>query len=171
MEMMANVDWATVLCWAGAVACIAGGLAGTVFPALPGLPLIAAGGWLIGWAGDFETVGWKTITVLALLAAAGIVIDTLALALGAKKAGASKEGLVGSLVGTVAGVFMGGLFGLLFMPLIGAAAGEYIAKRDIPHAGRVGLATWLGMIAGTAVKLALAFAMLAILIVVLWTGG
>lgn len=45
------------------------------------------------------------------------------------------------------------------MPLVGAAVGEFWAKRDLMHAGRVGVATWIGMIVGTAVKVALAFTM------------
>ena len=57
-----------------------------------------------------------------------------------------------------------GLFGLLFMPLVGAAIGEFWAKRNLIHAGRVGVATWIGMVAGTAVKIALAFTMTGILI-------
>ena len=78
-------------------------------------------------------------------------------------------GIIGSLVGTVLGMFMG-LFGLLFMPLIGAAIGEFWAKRDLIHAGRVGVATWVGMIVGTAVKVALAFAMTGILVFVYLTA-
>ncbi len=63
-----------------------------------------------------------------------------------------------------------GLFGLLFMPLIGAAVGEFYAKRNLYHAGRVGIATWIGMIVGTAVKVALAFAMTGILLFVYFTA-
>ena len=66
---------------------------------------------------------------------------------------------LGSLIGTVVGVVLGGIVGILIMPLIGAAIGEFWAKRDLLHAGRVGLATWIGMIIGTVVKVALAFTM------------
>jgi len=38
------------------------------------------------------------------------------------------------------------------------------------HAGRVGVATWIGMIVGTAVKVALAFAMTGILFFVYLTA-
>jgi len=46
------------------------------------------------------------------------------------------------------------------MPLAGAAIGEFIAQRDLRRAGKVGVATWLGLLAGTAVKVAIVFAML-----------
>ena len=104
-----------------------------------------------------------------MLAAIGVVVDTVAQTAGAQKAGASKAGIIGSLVGTVFGMFLG-LFGLLFMPLIGAAVGEFYAKRNLYHAGRVGIATWIGMIVGTAVKVALAFAMTGILLFVYFTA-
>ncbi len=140
MEFLSAVDWFALLCWTGAFILIALGFAGTIIPAIPGLPMIAGGAWLVGWADHYEKVGWKTITLL-----------------------------VGSLVGTVAGMFLG-VFGLLFMPLIGAALGEFWAKRNLIHAGRVGVATWIGMIVGTAVKIALAFAMTGILVFVWLTA-
>ena len=99
----------------------------------------------------------------------GVVVDSVAQTAGAQRAGASKAGIIGSLVGTVAGMFLG-VFGLLFMPLIGAALGEFWAKRNLIHAGRVGVATWIGMIVGTAVKIALAFAMTGILVFVWLTA-
>ena len=51
------------------------------------------------------------------------------------------------------------------MPLVGAFIGEFWAKRDYLHAGRVGVATWIGIVVGTAVKIALAFTMLGLMIV------
>lgn len=159
MEWLTSIDWFALWCWAGALILIAAGFAGTIIPAIPGLPLIAVGAWLIGWAGDFQEVGWKTIAFLGVLAVIGVVVDTVAQTAGAQRAGASKEGILGSLFGTVVGVFLGGIVGILIMPLIGAAIGEFWAKRDLLHAGRVGLATWIGMIIGTVVKVALAFTM------------
>ena len=169
MEWLTSIDWCALACWLGAFVLIALGFAGTIVPAIPGLPMIAGGAWLIGWADNYDKVGWKTILFLAVLAVIGVIVDSVAQTAGAQKAGASKAGIIGSLVGTVLGMFMG-LFGLLFMPLIGAAIGEFWAKRDLIHAGRVGVATWIGMIVGTAVKVALAFAMTGILFFVYLTA-
>ena len=148
MEWLTSLDWFALSCWFGAIVLIVLGFAGTIVPAIPGLPMIAAGGWLIGW----------TIAVLIVLAVIGVVVDSVAQTAGAQRAGASKAGIVGSIVGTVVGIPMG-LFGIFVMPLVGAAVGEFWAKRDLMHAGRVGVATWVGMIVGTAVKVALAFTM------------
>ena len=48
LDWFAQIDWFAVICWLSAVSLIIAGLAGTVIPAIPGLPLIAAGGALIG---------------------------------------------------------------------------------------------------------------------------
>ena len=63
----------------------------------------------------------------------------------------------------MAGVFTG-LWGLLFMPLAGAAIGEFISHRDALRAGRVGLATWVGLLVGAVLKLAIVFTMTGIFV-------
>ena len=50
------------------------------------------------------------------------------------------------------------------MPLAGAAIGEYIAQRDLRRAGKVGIATWIGLLLGTAAKVAIVFAMIGIFV-------
>jgi len=74
--------------------------------------------------------------------------------------------LIGAAIGTVAGVFTG-LVGLVLMPLVGAAIGEFLARRDTLRAGRVGLATWLGLLAATVAKLAIVFTMVGIFVAAL----
>ena len=98
-----------------------------------------------------------------MLAVIGIAVDYVAAALSAGRAGASRAGIVGAALGTVAGVVTG-LWGLVFMPLVGAAIGEFIAHRNALRAGKVGIATWLGLLVGTAAKLAIAFTMIGVLI-------
>ena len=78
LEWFQQIDWFALCCWAGAVSLIIAGLAGPVIPAIPGLPLIAGGIFLIGWAGGFETVGWTTIIACAVMAVVGVVVDTVA---------------------------------------------------------------------------------------------
>lgn len=139
------------------------GLAGTILPALPGTPLVLAGLFLAAWADGFAHVGWPTLILLALLTAAAYGVELLATLLGAKRAGASRLGLIGALVGTFAGMFFG-LAGLIAGPFLGAVAGEYVAKGDLYRAGQVGLGSWLGMVIGGAAKLALAFTMVGVFI-------
>ncbi|MBA2548941.1 MAG: DUF456 family protein [Burkholderiaceae bacterium] len=156
----------TTTLWITAVLLILVGLAGTVLPALPGVPLIFGGVFLAAWIDDFQRISVVTVVVLAVLAVVGVVIDYVAAAVSAKRAGASKEGMIGAAIGTVAGVFTG-LWGLLFMPLLGAAVGEFIAHRNMFRAGKVGVATWFGLLVAIAVKLAIAFTMVGVFVAAL----
>lgn len=154
------------LLWALAVALIVLGLAGTVLPALPGTAFVLAGIVLGAWIDDFTRVGPVTVGIVAVLAVVAWVLDYVAGLLGAQKAGASRQALVGAVVGTVAGLFMG-LVGVLFMPLVGAAVGEYLARRDERRAVHVGVATWLGLMAGLIAKVVIAFVMVGLFVVAL----
>ena len=152
--------------WIIAVLLILVGVAGAVLPAIPGVPLIFVGMLLAAWINDFQLISVFTVIVMAILAVLAIVVDYVAAALSAKRAGASKQGVIGAAVGTIAGLFTG-LWGLLFMPLAGAAIGELIARKDMLHAGKVGVATWFGLIIATIVKLAVAFTMVGVFVAAL----
>lgn len=152
--------------WILAVILVIVGLVGTLLPVLPGVPLIFVGVLVAAWAEDFQRITGLTIAVLAALAVIGVVIDYVAAAMSARRAGASRAGIIGAALGTVAGIVTG-LWGLLFMPLVGAAIGEFIAHRDALRAGKVGAATWMGLLVGTAVKLAVAFTMIGVFVAAL----
>jgi len=156
----------SVLLWILAVALILVGIAGTVLPVLPGAILVFAGILLAAWIDGFTRIPVWLVVILGAFTAIAWAVDYLAAVAGAKKAGASKLALIGAAIGTLAGIFTG-LWGLLFMPLAGAAIGEFIAQRDLPRAGKVGVATWIGLLIGTAVKVAIVFAMVGVFVVAL----
>lgn len=154
------------LLWILSIALIVAGFAGIVLPALPGTLFVLAGIVLGAWIDDFTRVGWFALGTIAVLAVLAWLMDYVAGILGAKRAGASRLAIIGAAVGTVAGIFMG-LVGVLFMPLVGAAVGEYMARRQHGQAVRVGIATWLGLMAGMLAKFVLAFMMVGIFCVAL----
>jgi uncharacterized protein YqgC (DUF456 family) len=139
------------------------GLAGIVLPALPGIALVWAGILLGAWAEGFERVGGAVLAVCTGLMLLALLVDLLAGLLGARRLNAHWLALAGAAAGTVLGLFSG-LAGLIFMPLVGAIAGEWIARHKEPdiarRAAQVGLATWVGMLIGTAAKIGIAFLML-----------
>ncbi len=98
-----------------------------------------------------------------MLAGLALMADLIASALGARRLGASRQAVIGSVAGGLVGPFTGlGLLGLLLGPFIGAVVGELIARRPMATAARVGFGTWLGLVIGTLFKLALAIGMLGI---------
>lgn len=154
---------ASGLLWVVAVILVIVGMAGTILPALPGTPLVFLGLLAGAWADGFQKVGWVTLVLLGILTAASLAVDFLATSMGAKRVGASVLAVVGAAIGTVAGLFLG-IPGLILGPFIGAVIGEYISRRDLRQAGKVGLGTWLGLVLGSAAKLALTFLMLGLFI-------
>lgn len=159
---------ADTLLWILSALLIVAGLAGTVLPALPGTVLVLGGIVLGAWVDDFTRVGSATLAVVALLAVLAWVLDYVAGLVGARRAGASRQALVGAALGTVVGLFMG-LVGVFFMPLVGAAVGEYLARQDEQRALRVGLATWVGIMVGLVAKVVIAFMMIGIFIAALFS--
>jgi uncharacterized protein YqgC (DUF456 family) len=151
----------TILLWVLAATLVAVGLAGILLPALPGTILIFAGLLLAAWADGFTRVGAGTLAVLGVIAAASYGVDFVAAALGAKHLGASPRAMAGAAIGTLLGLFLG-LPGLIVGPFAGAVIGELTVDRDLARAGRAGVAAWIGFAIGTAVKVALAFSMVAI---------
>ncbi|MGE5235409.1 MAG: DUF456 domain-containing protein [Acidobacteriota bacterium] len=149
--------------WVLAATLVLLGFVGVVLPAIPGVPLVFAGLLMAAWADGFERVGWLPLTILGILTVASVLVDLAASALGARRAGASRWALLGAAVGTLVGLFFG-LPGLLLGPFLGAFAGEVAARRDVRQAGRAGVATWLGILVGTAAKLAFAVTMVAVFV-------
>lgn len=147
--------------WLLAAALVLAGVAGTVLPALPGVPLVFGGLLLAAGIDGFDRVSGATVLVLGLLTLLSFGLDFAATALGARRAGASPLAIAGSLVGAVAGVFLG-LPGIVLGPFVGAVAGELLAQGGLDRAARVGVATWVGLLVGTAAKVALVFTMLAV---------
>ena len=170
--MSFDASW---LAWTGALLLIVVGIAGTVLPALPGTVLVLAGIVWGAWLDAFTRVPVWAVVVCSVLAVLAWATDYVAAVMGAKRVRASGWAIAGAAAGTVAGIFTG-FIGLLFMPLVGAMAGEWWALRgragtlslagdhaaDGKRALAVGFATWLGIMIGTAVKLALVFLMVGI---------
>jgi len=151
----------SILLWAIGVVLVVIGLVGTVLPALPGAMLIVAGLVVAAWADGFARVGVHTLVVIGAIGAASYLVDFAAAALGAKKFGASPRAMVGAGLGTLLGLFLG-LPGIIIGPFLGAVIGELTVHRDVAKVGKAGLAAWAGFLVGMAVKVGIAFLMIAI---------
>jgi len=159
----------TVALWMLALVLMLVGVLGIVLPALPGIPLMYAGMVVAAAIDDFQRIGWVTLAVLGFFTVVAVVIEFAASALGAKQFGASGRAIWGALIGTVVGLFFG-IAGLVLGPFVGALVGELSVHGRLDQAGRVGIATWIGLIFGTLAKIAIAFAMLGIFVLAYFVG-
>lgn len=154
----------TPLLWVLSLILVGVGIAGILLPGLPGAPLIFGGLLLVAWADGFQHVGVGIIILLAALTALAFGVDVISASLGARRAGASREAVIGAALGTLVGLFFG-FAGIIFGPFAGAVVGEFLARRNLGQAGRAGVGTWIGFLLGVGVKLILAFTMVGIFVV------
>jgi uncharacterized protein len=154
-----------IFLWVVAIILVVAGMAGLLFPILPGAPMLFAGLLAAAWAEGFEHVGAGTLIVLGIMALFMYALDFLAGAFGARRFGASNRAIIGAALGAIVGLFFG-IPGILLGPFIGAVLGELTARSDWRTAGRAGIGATVGLALGVAAKLTLAFAMLGIFVVV-----
>lgn len=152
------MTWLEIVGLALALLVMLVGLAGCVLPLLPGTPLIfaAAVGHRL-WFGAAGVQGW-VLGVLLLLMLLSIAAEHLAGMFGAKALGATRRGMIGAVAGGLAGLFLGPV-GILLGPFAGAVAGELTGGRELRASTRAGAGAAIGVLAGTAGKLACGLAM------------
>ncbi len=145
--------------WILAVLLVVIGLAGTVLPALPGVPIILVGLLLMAWMDGFAAVSASTMVWLGVLALLSVVIDFLATAEGARRFGAGRLAILGATLGLLIGLFFG-LAGILFGPFLGAVAGHLLGKANLEDSMRAGVGASVGVVIGTASKILIGAIML-----------
>jgi uncharacterized protein len=149
------------LLYAIAAVLIVVGLVAAIVPTLPGIPLIFGGIWLIAGVDGYHHIGLWWLLGIAGVGVVGLTLDLLASALGAQRAGASKQAVWGALAGTVIGLFFG-IPGLLLGPFFGALMGELAAGNSVSRSTHVGVSAWFGLIFGTIIKLVSSLMMVAL---------
>lgn len=156
---LSDIDWAASLPWIAAaivaVACLAGIFLTVV--TLPGA-WVAIAVTLLVWWWQPSLFEWYTFAIAVIFAGLGEVVEFLAGALGAAKAGASKKGMIGATIGTIvgaiAGIPFGAIFGSIIGGVLGAALGAFIgefgfASRHWKEAGKASAGAAIGRVLAT----------------------
>lgn len=145
--------------WVLAVLLVIVGLAGTVLPILPGVPIMLVGLILMAWLDGFVHVGWSTLLWLTGLAVLSVVIDFIATAEGARRFGAGRYAILGATLGLLFGIFFG-IIGILLGPFVGAVLGHLVGKANLDASMRAGVGASIGVVVGTAAKVVIGGVML-----------
>lgn len=143
------------------------GIAGTIVPLIPGIPLIFISIAAYGWYEGFQQVTPKYLVIIGAVTVLSVIIDYLSTAIGAKYAGSSKKGIWGAFIGTFVGAFFFPPLGILIGPWLGAFIGEYIELQDVGKAAKTGFGTVLGLFSGIIFNLILALIILISFIIVI----
>jgi uncharacterized protein YqgC (DUF456 family) len=128
------------------------GLAGCVLPALPGPPLSYIALLLLHFTGRYQFSN-KFLIIWLIITAVVVILDYLVPVWGAKKFGASKRGVWGSIIGLLLGFFIFPPFGIILGPFLGAVIGEMSSGKETGAALKAGFGSFAGFIAGTLLKL------------------
>jgi len=129
------------------------GLAGSVLPILPGPPLSFIGLFLLALVKHFSTpLTPVLLIILAIVTILVIAMDYIIPLLGAKRYGASKWGVWGSVLGMVIGIFWSP-FGMLVGAFIGAVVVEWIVGKKKGEALRAGWGVVMGALFATILRL------------------
>ncbi|XID95800.1 DUF456 domain-containing protein [Paenibacillaceae bacterium WGS1546] len=153
-----------VLGWILIAALFAVGMAGAIFPMLPGALAIYAAFFVYGWFFSFEPFGWWFWIIQTVIVVALFVADYLVSAWGVKKYGGSKASVVGSTIGILIGPFVIPAFGLIIGPFAGAVLGEMIHGSDFNRSLKVGWGSLVGLFASTVAKVVLQLVMIALFV-------
>lgn len=132
-----------------------GGFTGILIPALPGIPymwLVAVGYALVT---KFATLTWPELGWLGAIAAASLVVDLLAGALGSRIFGAGKKaalwGALGMLLGAIVLPPLGGFVGLF----VGVLASEAVSGRGHQQVVKAAVGSVIGALAGAVINFGL----------------
>lgn len=131
---------------------IIGGILGSILPFLPGPPLSYGGLLLLHFTEDHQFTS-RFLIIWAIITAVTYLIDYLIPIWGTKRFGGSKQGIWGSIIGLIAGIFFFPPFGIIIGPFAGAVIGELIAGKTHSAAFRSGLGSFVGFLLGTLIQL------------------
>lgn len=155
----------TVLVWV----LIFVGLAGTILPVLPGVALVFGGILLYALYFGVATIGLTTLILLGVATALSFVLDLMASLYGAKRFGATRAGMIGSILGGVGGLLFLNIPGLLLGTFVGAVIGEsFVAKQPLSRGVWAGVGSILGFLASSLTKFVLALVLIGVFVVKIW---
>ena len=138
--------------------CIIIGIAGCVLPVLPG-PVLTYAGLVLLQLSSLHPFSMQFLVIYALLMGMVALLDYVIPIYGTKKFQGSKYGIWGSTAGLIVGILFFFPLGIILGPALGAFAGEIISGKSKDRAFKSAMGSFLGFLAGTAIKLILSLSM------------
>ncbi len=154
-----------VLLYILAVILAVGGIILTVF-SFPGVWLVYLSTIIVAAIGNFQVITPLILVVLFFISLLSTFADELAAALGTKKAGGSKYGSIGTIIGSTIGGLVANIYGVFIGAFLGATISEYIfARKDFNESIKLGFASLIGFLIGTALKIAVEIGMVVFVLI------
>ncbi len=143
------------------------GILGSFLPVLPG-PLTSWFGLLVLHFTDAVPMNWWFLGTTLGIALVIFLLDYAIPAIGTKKFGGSKAGMIGTSIGLVVGILAPIPFGIIIGPFVGAFAGEMIHQNNSGKALKAAFGSFLGFLTGAFLKFVVATIFLGLFIGKVW---
>ncbi len=143
------------------------GIIGSFLPVLPG-PLTSWIGLLVFHLTEAVPMNWTFLIITLIIALSIWLLDYIIPAMGTKKFGGSKYGMIGTTIGLIIGIIFLGPFGIIFGPFLGAYIGELINKSNSKTAAKAAFGSFLGFLTSTFIKFIVAVIYLGLFIGKVW---
>lgn len=128
------------------------GIIGSFVPVLPG-PLTSWVGLLILHLTSSVPMNWIFLGITLGIAILIWVIDYFIPAMGTKKFGGSRYGVIGTMIGLLVGLFFFPPFGIIIGPFAGAFIGEMMKdSKDSKKALKAAFGSFIGFLTSTLLK-------------------
>jgi hypothetical protein len=145
------------------------GILGSFLPVLPGPP-VSWVGLLLLYLTKAIPDDWTLLVITLAIAIIVVALDYIIPAVGTKKFGGSRPGMIGTIIGLLVALFFPilGIFGIIIWPFVGALVGEIINKADSKTALKAAFGSFIGFLTGTFLKFMVAMIYLGIFILKVW---
>ncbi len=149
------------------ILCIILGLIGSFLPILPGPPISWVGLLLLHLT-DAVPDNNTLLIITFIVAVLVFTLDYIIPAIGTKRFGGSKAGVIGTSIGLIIGLIAPIPFGIIIGPFVGTLIGELSHKADIKTAIRAAFGSFLGFVTSTLLKFIVTCIYFGIFVNVLW---
>ncbi|MFD1094874.1 DUF456 domain-containing protein [Salegentibacter chungangensis] len=143
------------------------GIIGSILPVLPGVPLSWAGLLVLYFIPGLPTDYWF-LGITLIIAALIYILNLFIPAMGTKRYGGSRKGMIGATLGLVIGLLTPIPFGIIIGTFLGAFIGEIINRSDSKSAVKAAFGSFVGLLASSFMEFLVAFAFLLLFVYKAW---
>lgn len=143
------------------------GILGSFLPVLPGVP-VSWVGLLVLHLSPSVPMNYWFLGITFIIAAFIYILNLIIPAMGTKKYGGSRTGMIGATIGLVIGLITPIPFGIFIGAFIGAFVGEIINKSDRKSALKAAYGSFIGLLASSFMEFIVACGFLILFLYKVW---
>jgi len=143
------------------------GIIGSFLPVLPG-PLTSWVGLLTLHFTNVVPMNWTFLGITLAIAILIWIVDYFIPAMGTKKFGGTRYGVIGTMLGLIIGLLSPIPFGIIIGPFIGAFIGEMMHEKNSKKALKAAFGSFLGFLTSAFMKFIAAIIFTGLYISIFW---